>query len=353
MARKYGRILSSIWRDPDWRALSADAQRVFFLAISQPDLRLTGVVPYIPDRWAACAADTTSEAIETAVGELEAARFVVADTESHELLVRSFTRHELSGGDRQVAGMWSAWEEIWSDKIRIAVVDELVRLSDTPLDPLSDTPSVDKLWTKAPPEAKEIQHAGHRLSDTKCKPYPIPPDTEPEPVSDTHSIVARAGGIREPGEGNREKGTGNLYPRSVAGDETETGEYELVEPEPADPTVRQLADALDELCGKPPRDPPGLNRRRDDIRQLTAVFADHDIPPTADSVRTLAGLYRTDMTATLTAHALANHADRLIRQAANGALRRISTRDAEDATRQAEYAELVARKAHELEAEVT
>lgn len=365
MARKYGRILSSIWRDPDWRTLSADAQRVYLLALSQPDLRLTGVVPYIPQRWAAFAADTTPEAIETAVRELEAARFVVADLNSQELLIRSLCRYELTGSTPQMAGFWAAWTEIWSEELRGVIVRELERLSDTDPEPVSDThtrrPRVDNLWTNAPAEVHHYRTASHAVSDTHA-------DTDPAPVSDRRS--GSVSSVRETGTGNRETGTGNS--EHVTGrSEHETGnrdesppatsppdtpelevelDFELVDPGDHDrhDSTRTIAAALDDLCGKPPSDTAKLNQRRDAIRQLVATLTHHHIPPTAESVSTLAGLYRADMTASLTDRALANHADRLITQATNGRLKRTTPHDIEDATRHAEYAALAARKRHEL-----
>lgn len=190
-------------------------------------------------------------------------------------------------------------------------------------------------------------------------------DLPPAPLQESHSSTVA---VPEP-DGS---GTGGLSPVVVEGEGVVEGDVDVAGAEPirdVDPTDFELADtdldtpeaqahrtiaaALDDLCGKAPAAADAWNRRRDDIRQLTAAFARHDIPATAESVRTLAALYRADMTASLTAHGLANHADRLITQAANGHLQRISHRDLEDATRHAEYAQLAARKAaettHELE----
>lgn len=94
MPRSSARIHATIWQDPEWLALSAGAQRMYVLALSQPNLSLCGVVSYTANRWAGLAKDSTVRSIRAAVKELEQARFVVVDESTEELWIRSFVKHD-------------------------------------------------------------------------------------------------------------------------------------------------------------------------------------------------------------------------------------------------------------------
>lgn len=129
MARDHARIRLSLWGDPDFRALTADAQRVYMMAMTAPDLALTGVVPFTLRRWARAASDTTPERLRTALVELQARRYVLVDEDTEELFVRSFMRHDgclKSPNLRKNIGRNA--EAIYSPKILAAFLIELHRL---------------------------------------------------------------------------------------------------------------------------------------------------------------------------------------------------------------------------------
>ncbi len=94
MARDHARIHVTIWRDRDFRALPADAQRLYFLLTSQPNLSYCGVLDWWPSRLAQLAADTDEQAIYSAAKSLIDGRFIVLDVETSELLVRTYIKHD-------------------------------------------------------------------------------------------------------------------------------------------------------------------------------------------------------------------------------------------------------------------
>lgn len=126
MARTHARIYASIWQDDDFRALSAHAQRVYILALSQPGVSFCGVVSYTAKRWSEMATDTTSRSISKAVNELESAGFVVVDPATEELWIRSFVRHDgvLESPNLTIA-MWRDVPGVFSGLIRAAFLYEL------------------------------------------------------------------------------------------------------------------------------------------------------------------------------------------------------------------------------------
>lgn len=94
MARDHGRIRHQMWGDPDFLALREAEQRLFMMALSQSGLSYAGVVPFTLRRWQGLAADSTLPKLRRGISALEAARFVVVDQDSEELLIRSFVRHD-------------------------------------------------------------------------------------------------------------------------------------------------------------------------------------------------------------------------------------------------------------------
>lgn len=133
MAREYGHIMVSIWRDEDFRQLDARTQWLYFALISQWDMTPCGVQPYQPNRWAQLAPDMTPKQVQRAVTDLEKARLVVIDRATDELLVRSHVRHDRPMRVPNSAKAVVRWAgRIESDDLRKALIAELLRLRKDP-----------------------------------------------------------------------------------------------------------------------------------------------------------------------------------------------------------------------------
>lgn len=139
MARGHGRILSSIWEDPDFLALDEKEQRLYLFLISQPNLNHAGLLPLTLRRWARKAAGLTVADLEKQLAALAAARFIVLDDDTEELLIRSFVRNDGVWRMPKVMGaMVSGAMEISSHALQAALLEEMDRI---PLDDLSDDPT--------------------------------------------------------------------------------------------------------------------------------------------------------------------------------------------------------------------
>lgn len=127
MARTQAKILSAIWTDPDWLALSSSAQRVYLLLISQPKLTLVGSLDWMPQRWARLSADADLGAVTDGLHELVESTHIVAHDD--ELVVRKFVAHDFGSAKtvnrNLVKGMWSAWDALSSPLLQKVVVDNL------------------------------------------------------------------------------------------------------------------------------------------------------------------------------------------------------------------------------------
>jgi len=128
MARDHARIQVAIWSDPDFRNLDSTAQRMYLLLLSQPRLSYCGSLDYLPTRYAMLAPDEDDLSVEQAVKRLEADRYVVVDRESHELLIRTYVRHDgLLASPNVTKAMVKDRAALLSEMLRGVVDDELNR----------------------------------------------------------------------------------------------------------------------------------------------------------------------------------------------------------------------------------
>lgn len=139
MGREHARILCRIWSDPDFKARSEGAQRMYFLLLSQRLLSHAGVVPMTVRKWANCAEDSDVASVHAHLDELIRHDYVVIDEDTQELLVRSFIRND--GVAKQpnvlIAALRQA-AEIESATLRLALAGELRKLGDESADRVAD-----------------------------------------------------------------------------------------------------------------------------------------------------------------------------------------------------------------------
>lgn len=139
MARAHGRVLSSIWEDADFLALTQEQQRLYLFLISQPNLNHAGLLPLTLRRWARKAVGLTAAELDDHLVSLAGAQFIVLDDDTEELLIRSFVRNDGVWRMPKVMGaMVSGAMEISSPMLRQALLVEMDRI---PLDELSDEPT--------------------------------------------------------------------------------------------------------------------------------------------------------------------------------------------------------------------
>lgn len=188
MARSHARIFTSIWRDDDWRNLSAEAQRVYLLLLSQPTMNHAGVLPLTVQRWANSCVDTDSADVIQALKELQEARYVVVDPDTEEVLVRSLMRRD--GVWRQPNVLKAAMKEAvetTSSRLRQALSVEVRRMLE------EDLPEGVRGELEAVSEAFASEPAANH-PETWSEPFPNPSRTLPEPF-EAQSLVVVEGNV--------------------------------------------------------------------------------------------------------------------------------------------------------------
>lgn len=124
---RFASIQSAIWADEDFCDLPAEAQRMYFLLLSQPKLTLCGALDYMPTRWARLSPNTTVACVEAAVEALAHAGFVCVDHDTCEVVVRTYVRHghTTTKSWKLLKGLWSSLEGVSSAQLRAVIAREL------------------------------------------------------------------------------------------------------------------------------------------------------------------------------------------------------------------------------------
>lgn len=130
MARDHARIYTSIWTtDGDWQKLTSNAQHLYWMLTSHPDISYCGLIDYLPGRWTPLASDLSIAKLQAAIRKLERGRYVIVDRKTTELLVRSFIRHDKILARRNMGhACGRALGKVHSESIRGVILHELARL---------------------------------------------------------------------------------------------------------------------------------------------------------------------------------------------------------------------------------
>lgn len=179
MSRSYMNFSTAIWREDDFRTLTAEEQHVLFLIESQPDISAAGTLPLTLRRWAAMFRGGTIEGLRRVLADLQAAGRVVVDEVTEELLLCSFI-----GDDRGYRNskrrpvILRAAAEANSPAIRRALAHQFVRFG-LPTDvlalppgpggpPPSSRADADEINSdEADQSAESDQEGPEKLTDTK------------------------------------------------------------------------------------------------------------------------------------------------------------------------------------------
>lgn len=167
MAQDFAPLHRSIWSDPDFRALTVDAQLVYLMLMSHPDRNSAGVLSLTKQKWTRLASDMSKARLSAAMDELDETGFIVVDEETEEVLVRAFIRRaSVYKHIRMMANALRECSEVESERLRSALGQELVRL------PRLAVPTSN---VKMAEEAQVAQQRLDELASMMCDSPPDPP----------------------------------------------------------------------------------------------------------------------------------------------------------------------------------
>lgn len=281
MARAHGRILSSIWEDADFLALTQQQQRLYLFLISQPNLNHAGLLPLTLRRWTRKATGLTAAELNEHLNMLAAHGFIVLDDDTEELLIRSFVRNDGVWKQPKVMGaMVSGAMEIESRALRRALLDEMDRI---PLDELSDEPTKYR-GSDGPSIRTQVHEHITTLRKTFGDPGPNPTGGGYQPPSEPPSVTPSVPPSDSPDEGGREGST-----RAGAGAHDAQGRGRALRahsptpaPTPVPSPIQEGGACASETTSSPPPPAPAT---RPDIRPTFNTPIDDDGFELTDAMR--------------------------------------------------------------------
>lgn len=130
MARDRASIRVDMWGDGDFRRLSVYAQWLYMALLSHPTLSYAGVADWRPGRLAAFSSTAEAADVEDAAAELMRGRFILVDTDTEEVLVRSFVKHDgLLKQPKLTVSMCNAFAAVASPMLREVIAFEVQKLN--------------------------------------------------------------------------------------------------------------------------------------------------------------------------------------------------------------------------------
>lgn len=129
MPRDHARIGLGIWSDDDFRSLPANAQHLYWILLTHPELSYCGVLDWRPAKLSGLVGDWTADNVQAAADILIERLYIVVDETTEEVLVRSFVRRDgLMKQPKMATAMATAHAAVGSVALRGVVIGELQRL---------------------------------------------------------------------------------------------------------------------------------------------------------------------------------------------------------------------------------
>lgn len=127
--KDHARINLDIWGDEDWLDLTPEAQHLYFVLWTSPQLSYCGTGEWRPSKIAAKAKGWTAARVEAAAAELSERLFIIIDTDTEEFLLRSWAKHDgLWRTPNMAVSMANARADLASRTLRGVFVFEVLKL---------------------------------------------------------------------------------------------------------------------------------------------------------------------------------------------------------------------------------
>lgn len=168
MAREHANLSLDIWSDPDFQELPPSQQRLYMLLFSQKTINNAGVLPMQVSKWAKGSKHTTVAEIEADLAALESRRYVLADRDTEEVLVRSYIRRDgVAKHKYLLKNALTVAKRTESRVLRSALAVELRRLGSPEADVVADELAASATQTPLEPHSNGIPVASDSGSNAQ------------------------------------------------------------------------------------------------------------------------------------------------------------------------------------------
>lgn len=131
MAREFARIKVNIWRDEEFCALPMAGKLLYLALVSAPKLTWCGSLDYSPKQLARIDAEMSPARLDLTLEHLVDRQYILLDTDTDELAVRSYMRHDEVLRQPNVSRAAArSLRSVVSDAVRDGLLVELRRLYD-------------------------------------------------------------------------------------------------------------------------------------------------------------------------------------------------------------------------------
>ena len=207
-ARDHGRLPCKIWNDKTFRALPRTAQALYAQLSSDTAVNNAGILPLQVAKWAAGCVETTEREIEDDLGALSRAGYVVVDTDTYEVLLRSHLRDDGLLKHKYIfTNALRCAEAASSDQIRKALAIELYKLNRADATAVADElagaepdPDPDEMGFESDPDPipmpseshSDPTPSDHRESHPNAIPMPSQSDPDPTPFGPPQGMASES-----------------------------------------------------------------------------------------------------------------------------------------------------------------
>lgn len=134
MARKEARFPSTIWGDARFKSLNRDAQWLFLVVLSQPEVNAAGMLPLRLRRWESKAGGAGTLNAAQALADLSANGWLEVDEDTEEVYLPTFFEWErIAAQPRRVVAALDALSHCFSPRLRAyAAVDLTEQIESCP-----------------------------------------------------------------------------------------------------------------------------------------------------------------------------------------------------------------------------
>jgi hypothetical protein len=130
MARNFAKLYVGIWSDERFKALTAQAQRLYIYLFGHQRLDNAGTLVWQPQVAVRAAADLTPDLIDQAMHELRVHRYIILDEDTGLLAVRSYVRNdETLKNSKNTTAFVKAWDTLDSELLKSVISYEVHRIA--------------------------------------------------------------------------------------------------------------------------------------------------------------------------------------------------------------------------------
>jgi len=150
MARDFSKVSPAFWRSKKFRGLPTDQARLVYVYMLTSEHQTSAGAYRLPPAYAADDLGWPVDMFKTAMDQVEDASLIVCDSETDEILITNWFKHNRPMNHKHRKGIVSTFERLESDELRELGLTNLESVSPDP--DATDNSESGKVLTYQPPD---------------------------------------------------------------------------------------------------------------------------------------------------------------------------------------------------------